>query len=63
MVLDGEYGQTGLSMGVPAKLGRGGVQEIQEWELASDEQEGLKRTAAAMAAAARIVDDVLGSSP
>jgi malate/lactate dehydrogenase len=60
VVLDGEYGQTGLSMGVPTKLGRGGVQEIQEWQLARDEQEGLERTAAAMAAAARIVDDVLG---
>ena len=60
VVLDGEYGQTGLSMGVPAKLGRGGVQEIQEWQLAPDEQEGLERTAAAMAAAARIVDDGLG---
>jgi len=60
VVLDGEYGQTGLSMGVPTKLGRGGVQEIQEWQLARDEQEGLERTAAAMAAAARVVDDVLG---
>ena len=60
VVLDGEYGQTGLSMGVPAKLGHGGVREIQEWQLAPDEQEGLKRTAAARAAAARIVDDVLG---
>ena len=60
VVLDGEYGQTGLSMGVPAKLGRGGVREIQEWQLEPDEQEGLERTAAAMAAAARIVDDVLG---
>ncbi len=45
---------------MPVKLGKGGVQEIQEWELAPDEQEGLERTAAAMAAAARIVDDVLG---
>ena len=60
VVLDGEYGQTGLSMGVPTKLGRGGVQEIQEWQLARDEQEGLERTAAAMGAAARVVDDVLG---
>jgi malate dehydrogenase len=60
VVLDGEYGQRDLSLSVPVKLGKGGVQEIQEWELAPDEQEGFKRTAAAMAAAARIVDDVLG---
>ena len=52
--------RAGLSLSVPVKLGRGGVQEIQEWELAPDEQEGFERTAAAMAAAARIVDDVLG---
>ena len=60
VVLDGEYGQTGLSMGVPARIGRAGVVEIQEWELAPDEQEGFARTAAAMAAAARIVDENLG---
>jgi malate dehydrogenase len=60
VVLDGEYGRKGLSMGVPARLGRGGVIEIQEWELAADEHVGLERTAAAMAAAARIVDDNLG---
>ena len=60
VVLDGEYGQSGLSLSLPVKLGKDGVQEIQEWELAPNEQEGFKRTAAAMAAAARIVDDVLG---
>jgi malate/lactate dehydrogenase len=60
VVLDGEYGQKGLSLSVPVKLGKGGVQEIQEWELAPDEQEAFQRTAAAMAAAARIVDEVLG---
>jgi malate dehydrogenase len=60
VVLDGEYGQTGLSLSAPVKLGKGGVQAIEEWELAPDEQEGFRRTAAAMAAAARIVDDVLG---
>jgi malate dehydrogenase len=61
VVLDGEWGQKGLSMSVPARLGRAGVREIEEWQLAPDEQEGLERTAAAMAAAARTVDDVLGS--
>ena len=60
VVLDGEYGQRGLSLSLPVKLGKGGVQEIEEWQLAPGEQEGFKRTAAAMAAAARIVDDVLG---
>jgi malate dehydrogenase len=59
VVLDGEYGRSGLSLGVPVRLGRGGVKEIEEWRLAPDEQEGLQRTAAAMAAAARIVDENL----
>jgi malate/lactate dehydrogenase len=62
VVLDGEYGQTGLSVSVPVRLGRGGVQEIQEWELAPDEQSGFARTAGAMAAAARIVDENLGGA-
>jgi malate/lactate dehydrogenase len=59
VVLEGEYGQTGLSMGVPARIGTGGVEAIEEWELTPDEQEGLARTTAAMAAAARIVDENL----
>jgi malate dehydrogenase len=62
VVLDGEYGLRGLSMSVPVRLGKGGVQEIQEWELAPDEQAGFARTAAAMAAAARIVDENLGGT-
>ena len=37
VVLDGEYGQTGLSMGVPVVLGRSGVREIKMWELEGDE--------------------------
>jgi malate dehydrogenase len=60
VVLDGEYGRSGLSLSVPVRLGKNGVQQIEEWELAPDEQQGFARTAAAMDAAARIVDDVLG---
>lgn len=62
VVLDGEYGQTGLSVSVPVRLGRGGVQEILQWELAPDEQVGFAHSAAAMAAAARIVDDNLAGA-
>jgi malate dehydrogenase len=60
VVLAGEYGLRGFSMGVPVRLGRGGVEEVQEWELAPDEREGLQRTAAVLEAAARIVDENLG---
>ncbi len=59
VVLEGEYGRRGLSMSVPVKLGREGVREIQEWELAPDELEGLKRSADLLAAAAKTVEDNL----
>ena len=56
-VLQGEYGLSGLSMSVPVSLGREGVREIKQWELASDELEGLERTAAVLKASAQIVDE------
>lgn len=59
VVLDGEYGLRGLSMSVPVRLGREGVTEILEWELAPDEREGLRRTASVLAAAARQVEESL----
>ena len=59
VILDGEYGQRGLSMSVPVALGRKGVQEILEWDLASDEQEGLKQTVDLLKNAAGIVDESL----
>jgi malate/lactate dehydrogenase len=40
-ILDGEYGRRGLSACVPARLGRRGIEEIQEWALPLDEQEKL----------------------
>ena len=58
-VLEGEYGQTGLSMSVPVSLGRDGVREIKEWELAPDELDGLQRTAAVLRASARVVDEFM----
>jgi malate dehydrogenase len=56
VVLDGEYGLKGLSMSVPVKLGKNGVAEILEYELAADEQEGLKKTVETLKTAAGIVD-------
>jgi malate/lactate dehydrogenase len=56
VVLDGEYGLKGLSMSVPARLGKEGVTEILEYELAADEQAGLKKSAETLTSAARIVD-------
>lgn len=55
VVLDGEWGLNDLSMSVPVKLGKGGVQDILEYELAPDEKEGLKKTVETLRNAAEIV--------
>jgi malate dehydrogenase len=46
--LDGEYGIDGLYMGVPVRLGAGGVEEIVELELSEDERAELGRSAEAV---------------
>jgi malate dehydrogenase len=50
VVLEGEYGASGVALGVPVDLGPGGVARVHEWPLSADEM-------AAMAAAARVVGD------
>jgi malate dehydrogenase len=44
----GEFGIDGLFVGVPVRLGKEGVEEIIEIELEADEQEQLKKSAAAV---------------
>jgi malate dehydrogenase len=46
--LEGEYGIEGLYMGVPVKLGRGGIEEIIELDLSDDEQTMLNESADAV---------------
>ena len=46
--LEGEYGIDGLYMGVPVKLGAGGIEAIVELELGDDEREALKTSAEAV---------------
>jgi malate dehydrogenase len=53
--LEGEYGVDGLYMGVPVKLGSGGVEEIVELELSDEESSRFQDSAAAV----REVVDVL----
>jgi len=62
VVLDGEYGCHKLSMSVPTILGRGGVQEILEWELAPDERQELKQSIDILEPAMRYVEKFLGLS-
>ena len=47
-LLQGEYGIDDLYMGVPVKLGAGGIEEIVELELTDDERTALDESAAAV---------------
>jgi malate dehydrogenase len=46
--LQGEYGISGLYVGVPVKLGAKGIEQIIEIKLTPDEQAGLDKSAAAV---------------
>jgi malate dehydrogenase len=47
-LLEGEYGVKGLFIGVPALLGKNGVEKIIEMDLAADEQENFKKSVASV---------------
>jgi len=57
VVLNGEYGQKGISMSVPVELGKDGVIDILEYALAPDEEEGVRKTVEALKTAAKIVEE------
>ena len=42
-VLDGEYGISGCSLGVPVRIGKDGILSIEEWQLDSWEQEKMNK--------------------
>jgi len=46
--LEGEYGIDGLYMGVPVKLGAGGVEQIVELDLSDEEQSALRASSEAV---------------
>ena len=46
--LEGEYGIDGLYMGVPVKLGAGGIEEIVKLRLSAEERKMLRESAAAV---------------
>ena len=53
--LEGEYGIKDLFIGVPVKLGAGGLEEIIQVKLTNDESEALHHSAAAVQ---KLVDDM-----
>ena len=46
--LDGEYGMSGLYLGVPCKIGRRGLEKVIEVELTTDERTALEKSAEAV---------------
>ncbi len=48
VLLQGEYGLSGLYVGVPVKLGAGGMQEILQLNLSDEEAKALRSSAAAV---------------
>ena len=46
--LDGEYGLSGMYCGVPCKLGRGGLEQILEVQLSTEERSALHKSADAV---------------
>jgi malate dehydrogenase len=59
LTLDGEYGCHNLSMSVPVVLGKGGVREILEWEIAPDERELLNQSIEVLKPAMKYVEELL----
>jgi len=56
---EGEYGIEGVFVGVPAKLGRHGVEGIIEYELTAEERSALAASAAAVRELCAAVDRLL----
>jgi malate dehydrogenase len=56
---EGEYGIDGLFVGVPAKLGRGGVEAIVEYDLTPEERSALTASASAVKELCDVVDRML----
>jgi len=58
---DGEYGIDGLFVGVPTKLGRKGVEGIEQYELSPDEKTALASSAKAVKELCDVVDRLSAS--
>ena len=56
--LDGEYGLKNIYLGVPVKLGKGGVEEIIEISLDADEKKLLSSSADSVKKVMKVLDDL-----
>ncbi len=57
--LNGEYGEKGIFVGVPAILGESGVEKVVEVELSPDEMSGFKKSAQAVKELVKEIDRFL----
>jgi malate dehydrogenase len=56
--LNGEYGQKNLYLGVPVKLGKGGIEEIVEIDLNTEEKKLLTASAESVRGVMNVLDDM-----
>ena len=59
VLCEGEYGLRNVIVGVPVKIGRGGAEQIMEYELASDERSALETSANAVRELCSTVDRLM----
>lgn len=57
-LLNGEYGQEGVYLGVPVKLGKNGIEEIVKVDLNEDEQALLNESTVAVKGVMKVLDDM-----
>ena len=59
--LEGEYGISGLFVGVPVKLGGSGIEQIYEVKLTADEKQALDKSAAAVKELIDVIQQKMGA--
>ncbi len=57
-ILEGEYGQKNVALGVPVKLGKDGIEELIEVDLDNDEKELLENSSTAVKSVMKVLDDM-----
>ena len=60
-VVSGEYGYTGFSLGIPAVIGKGGIRQILEFDLAYNEYKELESLAAVLQENSNLVRRLIDS--
>ena len=58
VMLNGEYGQKDICIGVPAVIGRGGAKKVIEIELTAEEKEAFAKSADAVRSTNRILEEL-----